>query len=59
MNVRITKEKPGLDYKSGTGGDRTVTLIGNNLTKTEVKSLIRFALAGMTSKSVHFLILVS
>lgn len=54
MNVKITKTQPKWDYKTRTCEDYKVTLIGNELTKTEVKSLIRFALAGMTSKSVHF-----
>lgn len=53
MNVKITKAEPRWDYKTGTCEDYKVTLIGNGLSKTEVKSLVRFSLAGMTSKSVH------
>lgn len=53
MNVRITRSRPEWNYKTGTIDDRKFTVSGNGLSKTEVKSLVRFALAGMTSKSVH------
>lgn len=52
MNVRITHTKRELDYKTNDIVPHTYFVSANGLNKTEIKSLVRFMLAGMTSRSV-------
>lgn len=52
MNVRITHTKREWDYKTQDFVPHTYSVSANGLNKTEIKSLVRFMLAGMTSGSV-------
>ena len=52
MNVKIIHTESKWDYKKKEIYPYSYTLNGTGLNKTQVKSLVRFVRAGMTSSSV-------